>query len=211
MKSQTQKQAGIAVILGSLLMILTMALHPVGGNFEHLVKVANMAIIAHSIAIFSIPTTLIGFWGLSQRLAAQPLLSRAGLIFGGISLMAALMAAAINGLALPFFVRRFENASPEELEMVRVALNYGMSLNHAMDYIFIGGICMAILIWSIAIWKTRTLPLAIALLGGVIGIGFLVTLASGFVLVDVHGFRIFVFGVAFWILSTGILMLKPKP
>ncbi len=35
MKISSEKNAGIALIIGSLLMAVTMAVHPVGGNVEH--------------------------------------------------------------------------------------------------------------------------------------------------------------------------------
>ena len=64
MELKEQKGAGLSLIVGSLLMIVTMVLHPVGGDFNHLVKIFTMGKIAHGIAILSLPFVTYGFWGL---------------------------------------------------------------------------------------------------------------------------------------------------
>ena len=134
----------------------------------------------------------------------------AGLITAGIGLGAAIVAAAANGLALPFFVGRFESADAETLETVKVVLSYNFSLNHAFDYILIGGICEAFLLWSVVMIKTKTFPKWIAFLGILMGIGYLLMLVLGFVLVDLGGFRFFIFGIVIWIIAVGIYLPRSK-
>ena len=48
-----EKSAGFALLAGSLLMLSTMILHPEGGNLQHLLKVARIVVISHSIGSFS--------------------------------------------------------------------------------------------------------------------------------------------------------------
>ncbi len=70
-----ERSSGTALLLGSLLMIITMGLHPAGGSIEHLIRISPVIIITHSLAIVSIPFMLFGFWGLTKMLYGQPLLS----------------------------------------------------------------------------------------------------------------------------------------
>lgn len=210
MKNTIEKHAGISMIIGALLATITMVLHPVGGNIEHLIKISPVIMTSHIIALFSVPFMLFGFWGLTQRIGLNNTFSVMALITGSLGLVAVLIAGAINGLVVPFFVDTLKDASPEKLEMAETVLSYGFSLNKAFDYIFIGAICEAFLLWSIAILKTKLFPKWIAMLGVTLGIGFLIALVSGFALVDLHGFRIFIFGIVLWIAAMGIMMQKGK-
>ena len=211
MKNHLEKSAGVSLIIGSIFMIITMALHPVGGSIEQLIRISTLAIATHTIAIISVPFSLFGFWGLTRRLGTDKALSMAAFITAGIGLGAAILAAAVNGLALPFFIQGYENADTQTHKLIDIVLSYNFSLNHAFDYILIGGICEAFLLWSIVMIKTGTFPKWIAYLGILIGMGYLLMLILGFVLVDLHGFRVFIFGIVIWIIVVGFYLRKAKP
>lgn len=208
MSNLPQKSAGLALILGSFLMIVTMVLHPAGGNFEHLVKIFNIIVISHSLAILSIPFSLIGFRGLQRRLGQAPLLSTSAFAIMVVGLGAGVAAAAINGLALPLFVRRYAEAPEEMMETIRLILNYGSSLNHAFDFILIGAVCLSMLLWSLAILITKDLPGWIGFLGITLSLAAFVMIVWGFHFVDLHGFRLFIFGWMVWVLSVGVVMMR---
>ncbi|MBO3699624.1 hypothetical protein [Roseivirga sp. E12] len=210
MKNQLEKNAGISLIIGSVLGIITMVLHPVGGNIDHLINISPMIITSHVIALFSVPFLLFGFWGLSGRIGFDNSFSVLGFITGSLGLVAVLIAGAVNGLVVPFFVDNLADASPDKIEMAELVLSYGFALNQAFDYIFIGAICEAFLIWSIAIMKYKVFAKWIAFLGILLGIGFIGMLVAGFVLVDLHGFRIFIFGIVAWMLAAGIMLQRSK-
>lgn len=210
MKNQLEKQAGLSMIIGSFLGVITMILHPSGGDIEHLIKISNVIAASHTIALFSIPFIMFGFWGLSKRIGLDNSLSVIALITGGIGLFAVMIAAAINGLAIPFFVDGLKGADQQTTENARLILSYGFSLNKSFDYIFIGAICEAFLMWSIVILKNRIFSKWVAILGIVLGLGFLIALVSGFVLVDLHGFRLFIFGIMAWIAAVGMMMQKNR-
>jgi len=55
MNTAIEKSAGLALLIGSLLMLSTMILHPEGGNLQHLLKVARIVVISHSMALLAIP------------------------------------------------------------------------------------------------------------------------------------------------------------
>ena len=210
MKNKHERESGFALLIGSLLMVVTMVLHPVGGNWEHLLRIARMAVIAHAIGILSLPILLMGYRGLSTQLQGDLFFAMLGKLFVTFALIAGMIAAALNGLALPFFIEQFQEVTPEVLETAKLILRYGMSLNHAFDYIMIGGMCLAILCWSVAIVRTRAFPLWLAYLGFVLS-GTAVAMAiAGFYFVDLHGFRLFIFGVVIWTACAGVLMIRKR-
>ena len=210
MNNQQEKASGVALLSGSFLMVVTMVLHPVGGSLEHLWRVSTMIIIAHAIGIFSLPITLLGYRGLASKLHEAFFMSQLGKLFITFAMIAGMLAAAINGLALPMYINRYREAGPEVLENMKMILRYGTSLNHAFDYIMIGGMCLAILCWSIAILKTRVFPVWLGYLGILLSGTAVVMVLSGFYLVDLHGFRLFIFGVVAWTACAGVLMVRRR-
>ncbi|HLK28248.1 MAG TPA: hypothetical protein VKT28_06685 [Puia sp.] len=205
---QFEKNAGRALILSTLLMVMTMALHPVGGSFEHLLKVTNMAITAHSIAIVSIPFAAVGFWGLTKKLGTDSFFSISAfaiILFGFIAVM---LAATVNGLALPIFILKYKDASTEIIASITPILKYNSSLNHAFDYIYMGTFCLAMLFWSIEILRTKKLSSWIAFIGIALFIIIISLFISGFTLTDLNGFRVFVLSSVLWIVLVGILLMR---
>ena len=182
-------------------MFVTMVLHPVGGDFEHLLAVSQMGIIAHSLAIFSLPFSALGFVGLSQWLGSSRFFSRLGLAFMLFGLIAAMLAAAINGLALPFFIGDYAEATPATIEAIHPILRYNMALNHSFDYLLISAMFLSMFLWSISIFRSGRLPRWVAYLGFVIVVVVLISGAVGFYFLDLHGFRMFVFGWLVWIVA----------
>lgn len=200
------KSAGIALISGCLLLVLTMILHPVGGNVEHLIKITTLIIITHSIAIASIPVLIFGFWGLTQYLADRKGWAIGAFIIMTTGLFAVMLAATVNGLVLPFFVNRFQEAIPETIDAIRPILQYNQSLNHAFDYIFMGASCLAILLWSVASLQTKKLSKWMGYFGLLLSIAAMLVWSTGFNFVDLGGFRYFTFSMVSWILSAGFLL-----
>jgi len=118
-----------------------------------------------------------------------------------------MIAAALNGLALPFFLANLE-PSEASTDMAKQILWYNMSLNHGFDYIYIGGSCVAVILYSLAVIKTKRMPAWIAYAGIVLTVVAIILLAAGFVFVDLHGFRYFVFGFVAWVLMAGIQLIR---
>lgn len=202
------KNAGIALLIGSFLLTVTMVLHPAGGNFEQLLKATTMIVISHAVAIAAMPVCYIGFKGLHQKLGNERLLSQLAMAFCMFGLIAGMLAGAVNGLALPVFINRFADADAATIETLKPVLKYGMSLNHAFDYILIGMFCLGVLLWSIEIIKAKKLPVWLGYFGIVLTLAAVVMLISGFVFVNLHGFRVFVFGLVAWIVWAAISLVK---
>ena len=208
MKNNVEKASGISLLMGVFLMFATMVLHPSGGDLEYILEIKVIAIVSHSLAILSIPFTAFGFWGISRRLRELPFLSYLSFAIVITGLVAVMLAAALNGLVLPALAEMYAGTSGETMEAGRALFRYNMTLNHAFDYIFMASWCLGILLWSIAIIKTKAFKAFLGWLGLLISIGMIITWISGFMLVDLHGFRIFIFGNLIWIVIAGIMLSR---
>ena len=208
MKEQFEKNAGIALILFTILMVFTMLLHPAGGSFEYLLKISGIIVISHTIAIVSIPFAAIGFWGLTRKLGTDNFFSISAFAIVLFGLVAVMIAAVTNGLVLPVFIQKYRDASPELITAIKPILKYNSAVNTAFDYIYTGAFCLSMLFWSIAIWYTRKLSLWLAYFGTGLSVLAAILFASGFPLHDLQGFRIFVSSIVLWIVMAGIALVR---
>ena len=190
-------------------MVVTMVLHPAGGSLEHLYKITTLIIITHSLALVSLPFSLLGFWGLRKRLEKQKLLSNAGFVTMALGIFAVMCAAATNGIALPLFINHFRDATPGTIESIKLIIIYNTSLNQAFDFIYIGAACGSVLLWSVAILKTGSFPKWIGRYGIILTLFTIIALIAGFIFVNLAGFRIFILGFVSWIVIIGINLRKP--
>ena len=209
MKNKLESNSGGALITGSILMVITMVLHPAGGSMDHLFKAIAMVIITHSIAILSVPIVLFGFWGLTKRLGNDTTISTIGFITICLGMISVMFAAGVNGLAMPIFLTYYKNAAPEIINTLKPILVYSGALNHMFDYIFIGFMCIAVMLWSITIVRTKTLPVWIGYAGIALFVLTIALMLAGFVFVDLMGFRTFIFLFVAWILVVGVHLRKP--
>jgi hypothetical protein len=203
-----QKNSGIALIVFTILLLFTMVLHPTGGNVEHLIRITKTIVITHSIAILSIPFGWIGFWGLTRRTGTDHFLSMLGFVMISIALTGVLLAATTNGIVLPLFLQRYEDANPETISNIKPILQYGFALNQAFDYIYTAGFCLAILCWSAAIFQTGRLPRWVAWIGVALVAVAVIIIVSGVPINSLHGLRLFFAGIIGWILTIGLVLFK---
>jgi len=210
MEKHFHKSSGISLITGSLLIIATMGLHPTGGSIEYIIKITKSITATHSLAIFSLPLLFFGFYGLTNALLDKWKLAKLALIIMGFGLIAAMFAALINGLTLPYFLGKYENSIAENADMLKLIINYGFAINKPLDYIFIIATCLAITIYSLLIVSSNKLPKWIGYFGISLILFAIIGLLTGFVFSNLIGFQIFIFGIATWFLATGISLIKSK-
>jgi len=204
MDTKLFKDAGLSLIIGSVLITITMILHPAGGDIPHLLRMKTFIITTHCMAIASIPLMVFGFWGLTRRLGSDNGLALLGFIIIVMGLLAAMCAAAVNGLALPFFLNHYQEGN--SLETITPILNYSLSLNHAMDYIFIGACCISILLWSILIFSTANFKKWMAYYGFILVFSAIVALFLQVEFTSLTGFRLFIFGLVGWMVCAGVIL-----
>src|SRR5215213_9541412 len=202
------RQSAIALLVGSIAWIVTMALHPTGGSFEKIVRISSVIVGTHSLALATIPLMLFGFLGLTARLGTDRGLPLAAIITYAFGSVAAMCAAVINGLALPAFAQRFAAADPASLDVAHLVVAYGSMMNAGFARVFMAATAVAVVLWSISILTTRALPRWIGAVGLAAGLGGLVLLLSGRLGVHVHEFGLFVFGYAAWTILVGVLLWR---
>lgn len=208
MESQAYKSTGISLITGSILVILTMVLHPSGGNMEHIIRISKTITITHALAIFCLPIILFGFYGLTMRLMDTMRLSILAFLILTFGCIAAMFAALVNGLTVPYFLGQYTDRLEENREVLKPILNYSFAMNTSLDYIFIVAFCLAIALYSIVILRTDKFPKWIGYFGLLFIIFLSVGAITGFVFTSLTGFRIVVFSLAGWILSAGFLTMR---
>lgn len=108
MKKEKISAGGIALISGSILLLVTMVFHPQGESLEHLRDISTAIIVTHGIAIISVPISLYGFWECHIFLDGSLFLSRIALVTVSLSLLSMMMAGVLNGLVLLFFLKNME-------------------------------------------------------------------------------------------------------
>jgi hypothetical protein len=206
MEKEFKNLAGISLAVGAFLMVVTMLLHPAGGTVEHLLKMKSILMVSHGLAIMSMPFTLFGFWGLSNVLSSKSKISFLAFCIACFALFAAMIAGTINGLTLPLFISSITNEGIDPVT-IKSILKYGSNINIAMDYIFMSGLALSILIWSALIIKQIQSLQWIGYFGfAIITIG-IVSFTNGFNLVGLFGFRIVVFAIVGWIVLVAYTLL----
>lgn len=209
MEPQFRKTAALCLLIGSLLAAITMILHPSGGSPEHINHLKNAIVFSHSLAIFCLPFMGFGGWGLSVLLQTSGRIAMLSFFVFCIGLIAAMIAASINGIVLPYFVGHYYNTDIDET-VLKAILGYGRYFNAAMDYIFITACTFTVGVWSIIIVTKAQLPRWIGYYGFVIIVFGLIGVLVNFNFISVFGFRIFIFGLVSWLVSVGYLMLASK-
>lgn len=212
MEPHFYKSTGFSLISGALLIITTMVLHPFGGSMEHILNISGMITFTHAMAIFSLPLLLFGFYGITHRLLNAGKISVLAFIIMAFGSIAAMFAALINGLALPYFLEQNAAYIPENAVALRPVVHYGFALNTSLDYIFIIACCLSIGIYALLILWSRTYTFPKWL--GYFGIALIILVFMGallnFVFTSLSGFRIVIFSFAGWILAAGATLIKTK-
>lgn len=205
------QSAGHSLVAGSVLVFVTMALHPSGGSLEHLARIHNVIVVSHALAIASIPLLALGFWGLSIRLMTPSALSLLAFFTVLFGLVAVMLAGLFNGLVLPFFALRQPGQTGAALDTVKLILDYGFAINRSLDCVFIAAISIALGIWSGLILHTGRLPRWLGY-GGSWGVAFTgLGALTRFDLLGLAGFRLFAFGLVSWVILTGWFLSRQPP
>lgn len=206
-----QSASGFALLFGSVGFLITMALHPTSGSLEGLVRERAVGVASHVLGLAMIPVLFFGFLGVTQRLQAAAVLAPAALVTYGFGSVAAMCAAVLNGLAAPAFATRMASEAALH-ETARVVLAYSLQLNAAFAKVFMVAVCAALLMWALAVVRTRGLPAWVGGLAGILGGVGLIAVVGGYLGTGVHEFGLFVMGFAAWTISLGVLLLRaPQP
>ena len=200
------RKSGLALIAGSLGMIITMALHPRGAVAAAQVEsMARNLTIVHSLALASLMVLFLGALGLAQRLKSADRFDIIGLVLFAFASLAVMNAAVMDGLVAPNVMRRIVEAGAGGGESWRVVFRYNFEVNQGFARLYAVTSSIAIIFWSLSMWRNRTLARGLAIYGCVIGVASVIAVASGLGM-DVHGFGAVVLGQAIWFVTAGVLL-----
>lgn len=190
-------------------MIITMALHPTGHIVAaQLEPTIRMLILVHALALACVPVVFLGAWGLSRRLAGPDRLAVVGLVLYGFALTAVMNAAVADGLVTPSVLRQIVASAdlPTTVDSWRMFSRYTFYWNQAFAQVFVAASSVAILVWSVGIWRNGKLARGLGIYGCILSALTLLALFSGHLPLDAHRFGVVVLGQSAWFIVAGALL-----
>lgn len=204
------RKGGIALITGMAGTIITMALHPTGQDLAsgHAASMMQLNVAVHTLALVCVPILFLGALGLTQRLASPNRLALSGLVLFGFAEVAVMIAAAASGLITPGLFHHMSEAGPTATDAWRAAMTLTGHLNQAFALIFTVASSVAIVLWSAAILKSSAFARALGVYGCILGPLTILSVLSGHIRLNVHGFGLVVLGQAIWFVTAGVLLCR---
>jgi hypothetical protein len=209
-----------ALILGSIVYIALMAVHPshVGPPvIGHL----SLSALVHGAATVINPLLAFGFLTITLRLGTNRPLPLLAFSFYLFSALIVLMASTMSGFVIPEIVHAGQNPprgpdgaviDPEGLRVQLQSLaNYTVWLNRSFAQVNVALFSIAIVLWSIA-WPSRALTdWVVRILGFILGIGVLAWQLSGTLTLEAqHGALVVTLAHSLWTMIAASLLLRPR-
>lgn len=209
---QESRAAGFALILGALMGIATMMLHPTGHDLltpgSRGERMGELAVLVHAVALAGVPISVFGFLGLTRRLEAGGWIPIAAFVVYAFGSVAVLCAAVASGLIAPRLIRDLSAEEPSMRESLHLLLRYTGLFNQAFARVFVVASSVAVILWSAALTRSAVFARGLAVLGHVVGVVSLAAFFSGHLRLDVHGFGLFVLAQAAWTITVGSQMVR---
>jgi hypothetical protein len=202
--------AAISLILAAFLAVITMAIHPSGGNMQTIVKQAHMLHFSHSIALACLPLFCFGCYGLAVFLKTENRISMLAFFIMLFGLLAGMLAGLLNGIVLPNFLSRHITEIETQHDMLDLIIHYGFAMNRALGHVLIVSVIAAVVLWAFEGWRTTRFGVWLAVAGWLLAALGIIALIAGFKFISVTGFTAFVFGLTAWFIAAGISMLRSR-
>ncbi|HEY6893250.1 MAG TPA: hypothetical protein VI258_03715 [Rhodanobacteraceae bacterium] len=196
------RKGGLALIIGNVALLLTMALHPTGQQLAaNLSALALLNTAVHTLAICAIPVLFYGALALSRHLEA-PLAA----IFYAFALSAGMCAAAMSGYVAPAMLSRAARATDvPSRQFWRALFGFSGTVNQAFARILVIGGAIAIILWSCAM-LARGLRWY-----GIVSNGLIIIAVIAGLPLDVHGYGAVVLLQGGWFVTAGAQMWRGFP
>ena len=202
--SASPRAGALAIIAGVIASVALMAAHPTSvGTMQ--IGPWDINVIVHAVAVLATPLLGYGAFALT-KLIARPLagLALAFYLFG----CAAIMSAAImSGFVMTELVgaAHTPGASRTGIDFQSLA-NLTHWQNQAYANVYTGLAAIAVLMWSIA-WRGRAVE---RVLGVIVGAGTLAWMATGTLVLNIHGMLAVTLGQAVWWLFAARAMMRDQ-
>lgn len=208
------RKSGLALIAGSIGGIVTMAIHPTAGGPMTAAQVDRLAIVsgvAHGLALVSIVTLFLGTCGLARAIAGTDRISFAGLVTFGFACVAIFIAASDSGFVLPQIMQRMARDAGQNMRTWQIVIDGMFQINQAFAHIYSVGASVAVILWSLAVFRNGGLGRGVAIYGCLVSVLIIVAVGIGHLKLNVHGMAAVWFGQAIWfIIAGGQLCLRPS-
>ncbi len=200
------RASGLALILGTAGLIITMAFHPTGHDLfgEDAERGARAAVATHALAMLALPVLFFGALGLVRVVARTPL-AVLGLVLYGAAASAGLAAATASGLVGPRLAHDDTASNGWE-----AAYRLNGHVNQANAQVLVIGSSLALLCWSLALLRRGRFFAALGLYGCVLATATIALVLAGHVRLDVHGFGAIVLGQSLWFAGAGARLLRDR-
>ncbi|MEQ1866291.1 MAG: hypothetical protein ABL996_16760 [Micropepsaceae bacterium] len=206
-----ESAGAVALISGTLAMILVMAHHPSGvPHGPDAVGVMRLGLIVHAVAIATVPLMTFGFFALTRSIGfANPIATLAFFfyLFGAVAVM---LAATMSGLVAPRLIEAQMAATAADQSMIHALLRLEWYLNQSFAQIHVALFSGAIALWALAWPDKGILAAAIQIAGLTIGIGVFAWLVSGMLSLDVHGMGAVVLAQSVWMIIAAFGLLARR-
>ena len=209
------RTAGAIIVAASLLALLMMAHHPSGSTrdmavfVEQVARVGALNRVVHGALIALLAALLFGFAEFSRVFGAGRRLVRAALVAYAIGTAADIGAATINGFAVGRVAAHYAGADTAALEQLRALLHLGWAMNQSLADLGEVARAIAIVLWSLAILRTRT-QLLLGASGVLVGGAIALALLGGWLTLDVHGMLLAVVCASAWNVALGVQLLRGR-
>jgi len=207
------RKSGIALIVGALGLIITMALHPVpvaSLTPEQVVRLMRMSGIAHSIAMVSALLLFLGACGLTRATLAADRIAFAALVTFGFACIAVLVATAVSGFIMPGIMELMLRDAPANAQQWQIVSAGIFQINQAFSRIYSVAASIAMILWSVSALRNGGFGYGVAIYGCIGAPIVVVAIAIGHLRLDVHGMAAVVVVQAVWFILVGS-QLRTRP
>jgi hypothetical protein len=205
------RKAGIALIVGSLAGVITMAIHPAGAatvSPDHVGHLVRMSGVAHALALGSMLLLFLGTCGLTRILSSPDRIAFSALVIFAFSVGALMIAAAISGWTIPDIMKlmvRDAGANSTQWKIVRDSI---FQINQAMSRIYSVGAALSVTLWSASSLRQHQLSRGIALFGCMTAPLIAMLIFAGHLRLDVHGMMVVMLSEVVWFTGMGVSLLR---
>jgi hypothetical protein len=167
----------------------------------------SILVAVHTLALLSVPLLVFGFVGVTIR-AGWHRRSSFGIYHLCIICRRDNVRGIADGLINAALIPEMTGASDLKLQALKAALSYNFQFNQACAKVFVVGTSLAIILWSITLFRFGVLERRIGIIGWFISLAALFGLLSGHVHMSAHGFGLIVLLQAVWAIALGVSMLR---
>ncbi|HET9405935.1 MAG TPA: hypothetical protein VFO39_01735 [Candidatus Sulfotelmatobacter sp.] len=200
------RKSGIALIAGSLGLILTMVMHPLPVSSltaEQVMHLMVLSGVAHTIAMASALLLFLGACGLTRSIAAPDRIAFSAVAIFGFACVAVLIATAVSGFIIPEIMKHMVRDAAENQHQWQIVITSIFQINQTFSRIYSVATGLAIILWSVSGLRNGGFGRGAAIYGCVASALVIATVGSGLLRLDVHGMAAVVLAQAVWFILIG--------